>query len=109
MTTTYDLIRQAIIDGKQVTCSYDGLYRECCPHAIGTKGERENVLMFQFAGESSKKLPPSGQWKCMHVDLIEAASVQDGPWHTDDVCQYSRTTSCLDLIDCDVLSSSVGA
>jgi hypothetical protein len=104
MTGTYDVIRQAIIDRKQVACVYNGVYRECCPHAIGMKANREHVLMFQFAGGSSTRLPATGQWKCMHVDLINEATAQDGDWQTDNEFPYSRTATCIDILDGDVLS-----
>src|SRR5207247_8288503 len=84
---------------------YKDLYRECCPHAISIKNGREQVFMFQFAGESSEGLPLGGQWKCMHVDLISAVKVQDGPWYTDDKSKYSRTATCIDHLDFDILSA----
>lgn len=55
---TYTLFRNAILDGQQVTCVYEGRYRELCPHIIGTdKSGEEAVLAWQFAGESSGPLP----------------------------------------------------
>ena len=104
--TTYDLIRQAIIDGNQVIFWYHGLYRECCPHMIGQKRGRQHVLMFQFAGQSSRGLPPSGEWRCMDVDEISQVVVQNGPWYTDP--NYSPGTDrCLDVIDFNVIPCSV--
>jgi hypothetical protein len=98
--TTYHLIRQAIIDQNQVTCSYQGLYRECCPHCIGTKRGRLHVLMFQFAGQSSRGLPPGGNWRCMDIDDLTQVTVQSGPWHTDP--RHSRPQTCIDVVDIEV-------
>ena len=57
-STAYSLFRDAILGEQQVVCSYDGRVRELCPHIIGvnTRGE-EVVLAWQFAGESSGRLP----------------------------------------------------
>ena len=58
---TYTLFRNAILAEQQVICSYGGRRRELCPHIIGTnKDGEEAVLAWQFAGESSGKLP---QWR----------------------------------------------
>jgi hypothetical protein len=104
--TTYDLIRQDIIDGDQVTCLYKGLYRECCPHIIGQKNGRQHVQMFQFAGESSRGLPPNGEWRCMNIDEISEVVVQEGHWYTD--LDYSPSTDhCIDVIDLNVPPSKV--
>jgi hypothetical protein len=55
---TYILFRNAILGEQQVVCTYDGRHRELCPHIIGTnKNGEEVVLAWQFAGESSGKLP----------------------------------------------------
>jgi len=54
LTNVYDVIRQAIIDRQQVVCLYNGYVRECCPHAIGTTNGTARVLVYQFAGDSSR-------------------------------------------------------
>lgn len=41
--SNYSELRQAIIHRQQVTCIYQDRYRECCPHAIGTKNGRSHV------------------------------------------------------------------
>jgi hypothetical protein len=97
---TYALIRQAIIDLNQVVCFYHGLYRECCPHSIGTKRGRPRVLMFQFAGQSSRGLPPGGEWRCMDIDDLSQVTVQSGPWYTNP--RHSRPQTCIDIVDIDV-------
>ena len=82
--TTYGVLKHAIINRQQVICDYDGHRREICPHVIGTKDGREQVLSFQFGGSSSSGLPPEGQWRCMVVERIINASAQEGVWHTGD-------------------------
>jgi hypothetical protein len=98
--SAYDVLRQAIIDRQQVTCIYQKRYRECCPHAIGTKRSVRHVLMFQFGGESSRGLPTGGEWRCMDVDALSQVVARAGPWHTDP--RHSRPQTCIDLVDVDV-------
>src|SRR5205807_10323813 len=64
-SATYTLFRNAIRAEQQVVCSYGGRTREMCPHIIGTnKNGEEVVLAWQFAGDSSGKLP---QWRCLRL------------------------------------------
>ena len=49
---TYALLEQAILHREQVVAVYAGLERVFCPHALGTKGPRRQVLVYQFAGGS---------------------------------------------------------
>jgi hypothetical protein len=75
-STTYSLFRDAILAERQVTCVYDGRYRELCPHIIGTsKGGEEAVLAWQFAGESSGPLP---QWRCLRLRNVTQARARAG-------------------------------
>ena len=75
----YALFRNAILAGQQVTCVYEGRYRELCPHIIGTdKGGEEAVLAWQFAGESSGPLP---QWRCLKLANVGSARARDDRWH----------------------------
>ena len=97
---SYDVLRAAIIDKQQVTCAYQGYSREICPHVIGTKNGQNKVLSFQFAGDSSRGLPPDGQWRCMFVDQITDAQANDGPWHTSD--SHTQPQTCVDEIDAEV-------
>jgi len=38
-----------------------------CPHTLGHTNGVQQALFFQFAGQSSKGLPPGGEWKSMRV------------------------------------------
>jgi hypothetical protein len=64
---TYRAIRQAILAERQITCHYNGQYRELCPHILGHTDGEEKLLAFQFGGESSKPLPRGGEWRCFRV------------------------------------------
>jgi hypothetical protein len=99
-SATYQVFRQAILNKQQVTCMYNGLYREICPHTLGHTSGREQALSFQFAGQSSKGLPPSGEWRCMKLDDVVNAKIKDGPWYTAD--DHSRPQTCVKQIDLEV-------
>jgi hypothetical protein len=100
MSDTYSTIRQAIEDQKQVVATYRGLVREVCPHAIGTKGGREQAIVFQFAGESSQGLPDGGEWRCLAIDGLSDVSVRSGEWHTG--TNHSQPNTCIDEVDVEV-------
>ena len=98
MANVYQLIRQAILEKKQIRAMYDSLYREICPHVLGLKNGVRHVLSFQFAGESSKGLPPGGEWKCMDIDGLQILSIEDGPWHTG-TRKTGKPQTCVDQVD----------
>jgi hypothetical protein len=97
---TYKLFRAAILGEKQVTCTYQGYYRELCPLIIGFKRDQERVLAFQFGGQSSSGLAPTGDWKCLDLSQVEDAELRDGPWHEGG--QHGRQQSCVEHVDLDV-------
>jgi hypothetical protein len=94
----YTLFRNAIIAEQQVTCVYEGRYRELCPHIIGTdKSGGEAVLAWQFAGESSGQLP---QWRCLKLSNVSGAQARDGRWHEGG--SHRTTQTCIKNIDLDI-------
>jgi len=95
---TYALFRNAILSEKQVVCSYGGRTRELCPHIIGSnrRGE-EVVLAWQFAGESSGRLP---QWRCLKLANVREARARDGLWHEGGSHRTAQT--CVSNIDLDI-------
>ena len=96
MPTVQDLIITAIQQQLIVTAVYQEKKRIMCPHMIGHKDGRLNVLFFQFAGESKKGLPPGGQWRCIHLDELSDVSIAPGQWHTGPDC--GRPQTCVDQI-----------
>jgi hypothetical protein len=97
MSSVYDLLSQAISERKQVLADYDGYHREMCPHVLGTKDGTLHVLSFQFAGDSSKGLPPGGQWKCMDVDGLSNVSLREGQWITGQR-RTGKPQTCVDEV-----------
>lgn len=101
--STYEIIKDAINNKKQIIATYQGYVRELCPHAIGTKNGREQALFYQFGGHSSSGTIVTGSpsnWRCLPLDGLSNISVQDGTWYT--AGNHSRTQSCIDWIDVEV-------
>jgi hypothetical protein len=92
----YQLLYDAIANRRPVTCVYQGLSRECCPHILGTTADEQRVLMFQYAGDSLSGLPPGGEWRCMAVAKLTWLVVKTGPWHTAPA--RSEIQSCIELV-----------
>jgi hypothetical protein len=101
MPDTYALVRQAILQKKQIVAEYDGYHKEMCPHVLGMKNGVRHVLSYQFAGQSSEGLPPEGQWKCIDVDNLSQVLLRDGAWHTG-VRKTNKPQRCVDLNEIDV-------
>jgi hypothetical protein len=81
------MIREAILNKNIIIASYHGHVREMCPHVIGKKNGRAQVLLYQFAGESSRGLQPDGSpanWRCLRIDELSEVSIKEslGAWHT---------------------------
>ncbi|MBD1867013.1 hypothetical protein H6F95_06790 [Cyanobacteria bacterium FACHB-471] len=98
--SNYELIRDAIINKKQVVAVYKGYRREMCPHTLGWKGNKQQCLFYQFGGDSSSGaiLPGSDRnWRCILVDELEDVLIQDGSWHT--AKNHIRHQTCVDHID----------
>jgi len=95
---TYALFRDAILGEQQIVCTYEGRHRELCPHIIGTnKNDEEVVLAWQFAGESSGKLP---QWRCLRLADVRGAQARNGLWHEGG--SHRRAQTCVSNIDLDI-------
>ncbi|BBC00362.1 MULTISPECIES: hypothetical protein [Bradyrhizobium] len=94
----YMLFRKAILTEQQVVCIYDGRPRELCPHIIGhSKSGEEVVLAWQFAGESSGKLP---QWRCLRLANVSDISLRKGRWHEGG--SHRTEQRCVSVIDLDI-------
>jgi hypothetical protein len=97
---TYDLFAQAMRRRQQVLCVYDGYPRELCPIMLGHTDGQEVALTYQFGGKSSKRLPPGGQWKCLHLSKVSGVQLRDGSWHNGN--RHMQRQSCVDIVDLDV-------
>jgi hypothetical protein len=99
---TFDVFLQAAKDRRQIVCNYQGRHREACPHVIGWgKDGSEMALVFQFAGDSSKGLPPGGEWRCLRLAEVANVVAQDGAWHTG--LSHLRPQTCVKRVEFEVM------
>jgi hypothetical protein len=101
------ILRQAIQFRLPVFGVYAGLDRFLCPHVLGYKQGRLQVLAYQFAGESASGTiiapidpanGPSSNWRCMEVqNFDELMLLPPGPWYT---CppRGIRSQTCIDQV-----------
>jgi len=100
-SAVYRSFWEAIRTRKQIICSYGGRHREVCPTILGyNKDEREAVLVFQFGGESTTRLPPGGEWRCFDLARVTDLRLRSGPWHGD--ARHSAPQPCIRYVDVDV-------
>ena len=98
---THALVASAIRQRLTLVARYGGHRRELCPHLLGTKDGRAQVLCYQFAGGSDSGLEPDGSpanWRCLRVDQLELLAMVGGPWHT--ASDYAAATqTCVDAME----------
>jgi hypothetical protein len=99
----YRLIRNAVTDRKAISALYDNLPRLLCPHRLGRNSAGDSrVLCYQYGGESSSRLEPSGSppnWRCMKMEKFSRVQVVDDAWHT--APNHSRPQTCITDVDVD--------
>jgi hypothetical protein len=101
---TYRLFAEAMRTRKQVICSYGGFRREICPIILGhTRGE-EIALTYQFAGKSGSRLPKEGDWRCLAIAGVSAATLRDGPWRSGS--RHGLAQTCVEEVEFDVNPAS---
>jgi len=100
--SVYETIKQAVQNRRVISATYDGYYREFCPHVVGTKNGVQMVLCLQSGGQSSKGLDadPAKNWRCVLVSKLADVTLVLGEWTT--APNHSRPQSCVDTIDAEV-------
>ena len=101
--TTYELLRTAILNKRQVIATYGGYRREMCPHALGLKKGRLHCIFYQFGGASSSGpiIPGANQnWRCIPIDGLSDIVIQDGPWFSSS--NHTRPNTCIDVVHVEV-------
>jgi hypothetical protein len=79
-SATYIDIWRAVRGRKQITCTFDGKYREACPIILGYAADgKERVLVFQFGGETSPRSKLPG-WRSFFVAAVHDLRLRDGAW-----------------------------
>jgi hypothetical protein len=96
----YKLFEQAMIDGKQILCTYRGRHRELRPIILGHSKGREKALTYQFGGQSNTDLPPGGQWRCLWLSEVRDVRPRDGHWYVGN--RHNQPQDCVEIVDLDV-------
>ncbi|HYX03273.1 MAG TPA: hypothetical protein VE963_14385 [Reyranella sp.] len=100
----YKLFAKAIQQRKQVICLHDGYVRALCPIILGHTDGQEVALAYQFAGESSRGLPPGGAWRCLQLARTSNIELHDGRWYAGS--SHQQAQKCVDVVDLDVNPAS---
>jgi uncharacterized protein len=96
----FKIFHCAILERKQITCTYKSADREVCPHILGHGGGVEKALVFQFAGESTTALPPGGEWRCLQLSEVRDVKLREGRWYSG--TGHSATQRCVEDVYIDV-------
>jgi hypothetical protein len=94
---TWETLVHAIEERRQVLATYNGRPRAFCPHALGLKGDKRHVLVYQFDAARRIGERPTTGWRCLEVDRLEDVSLHDGEWHT--APNVFNPQSCLDDVE----------
>jgi len=96
----FRLCHRAILRRQQITCHYQGVDRKVCPYILGHKKGSEAALVYQFGGQSSRGLPPGGEWRCLLLSDVRDPAARDGPWYGD--AEHRSSQTCVDAVFVDV-------
>jgi hypothetical protein len=99
-TKTFEIFQQAIDERSPVRCRYHGFERLVCPHVLGWKHGREQVLAFQSGGASESGLPPGGEWRCLVIEDVRDARLEAGDWTTS--TDHAAAPSCVDEVAAEI-------
>ncbi len=92
---TLEILEQAIRERRCVTGHYGGSERHFAPHAIGFKSDgTPAAFVFQYGGDTASQLPPTGQWRCLHLLDLSDLRLNDHRWRTSSNYSLARQT-CL--------------
>lgn len=99
-STTYNLVREALVARESITAMYDSYRRDLTPHVIGlAKDGSEQALFFQFGGGSASGLPVGGMWRCLALSKLSQVAVNsDAGWHVG-ASKGVRPQSCVTTVD----------
>lgn len=103
-TTTYEIVKAAMLKRRPVRATYHGRPRVLCPHVLGASGDEERALFLQTGGESaSGAVAADGSWRLMRLDRLELPSiVEDGEWRT--AAGFRGYVDMIDEVEVDLVT-----
>src|SRR5438128_160617 len=82
------LVRTAILARRPISAMYGGCERKLCPHVLGRKHGRLQVLCYQYGGASRSGLQPedrSANWRCVALEGLSDVRLLSDPWQTAEI------------------------
>jgi hypothetical protein len=96
----YRQVWRAVRERKQITCVFEGRYREACPIILGYSANgRERALVFQVGGQTSSRSKLPG-WRCFNLADVHDLRVRAGLWAEGD--SHKQTQSHVRFVDVDI-------
>jgi hypothetical protein len=93
-----DLFEQAIKERRCLSAHHRGTNRHFAPHAVGfTSKGIPAAFVYQYAGDTTSRLPFRGEWRCLHFDDLAMVRANDDAWRTPPNYSLERQT-CLKQI-----------
>lgn len=90
-----EIFKHAILDKRCLTGRHKGTERHFAPHAIGFKSDgTPAIFVFQYAGRTTTRLPPRGEWRCFDLADLSHLRVNNHRWRSAPNYSLSRQT-CL--------------
>ena len=100
-SSTYQIIKNAIINKQNIKADYHNYPRIMTPHVLGHKNGKEKCLLYQFDGQSSSATffpeNSSDNWRCVFVDELTNISAVDGKLHT--CSKHTKAQTCVADVD----------
>lgn len=94
------LIREAIVNRRQLVFTAKKRHRELCPHVLGTRQGIWHIYGWQFDGESNEGTLPD--WRCFELrNITSEIVVRNGEWHRGWRARRAKQT-CVDFIYAEV-------
>lgn len=76
---SFELIKDAMAQKKQLSCQYHGYTRAFCAYLLGkTKYGKERALALLVRNTPSGAL--AAGWECLDLDHVWNVKAEDGPW-----------------------------
>ena len=104
MSPEFRLLQQAIEEGRNIVATYGGHERFMTPHTLGWKRDREQCLLYQYAGTSSSQSSfhanSPDNWRCVRVDRLFNLRLADGKLQT--CTRHTQQQTCVDDVLCEI-------
>lgn len=96
----YNIIKEAILNNKSVTFTYNNEMRLMSPHLLGKKNDRYKVFLLQYDGGSNEGLSSdaSENWRCVFLSEITDLHINNDDFYSAD--NYSILKQrCVDNVE----------